>query len=79
MSTKQKRKTKKDFNIYMDYSEMKVLQKRPNLYKKPFEREKLNERIFKAIEKDPKYRKEIHVKGLDKRDSEEIFAATWLR
>ena len=77
MSIKEKRKTRKDFSIYTDSSEMAIRQNRPNLYKMPDEREKLNEHIFHLSEKSDNYLKQMRIKGLSRRISEEIAMATW--
>ena len=78
MSIKEKRKTRKDYSIYSDRSEMAVRKSRPNLYKMPDEREKLDRHLFSLSKKSDKYLKEIRIKGLDRRISEEIALTSWL-
>ena len=78
MSIKEKRKTRKDYGIYSDSSEMSLRRSRPNLYKMPAEREKLDRHIFNLSKKSGKYLKQMRVKGLSRRISEEIAMASWL-
>lgn len=78
MSIKEKRKNRKDYSIYLDREEMAIRSKRPNLYKLPEERERLERRLFNLSEKSDKYRKEIQIKGVDKRIAEEIALTSWL-
>lgn len=78
MSIKEKRKIRKDYSIYSDSLDMEIRRYRPNLYKMPAEREKLDRRLFSLSEKSDNYRKEIRIKGLKRRISEEIALANWL-
>jgi len=78
MSIKERRKTRKDYGIYLDPSEMAIRQKRPNLYKLPDEREKMDRHLFKLTQKSDKYRKEIRIKGIDRRIAKEIALTSWL-
>ncbi len=78
MSIKEKRKIRKDYSIYLDPSERALRRKRPNLYKMPDEREKLDRLLFSLSEKSDNYRKEMRIKGIDKRVSEEIALTSWL-
>lgn len=78
MSIKEKRKTRKDYSIYSDYSEIDLRSVRPNLYKRPNERERLNERLFRLSESSDNFRKEIRIKGIDNRISKEIALTIWL-
>ena len=78
MSIKEKRKTRRDYSIYSDSSEMLVRRFRPNLYKLPTEREKLDKHLFSLSKKSDNYLKETRIKGLDKRVSEEIALTSWL-
>ncbi len=78
MSIKEKRKTRKDYSIYSDYSEKNMRSTRPNLYKKPNERERLNRHLFWLGESSDNYRKEIRIKGIDNRFSKEIALTSWL-
>ena len=56
----------------MDCSEKNIRSLRPNLYKMPDEREKLDERFFKLSKSSDNYRKEISIKGIDSQLSQEI-------
>lgn len=78
MSIKEKRKTRKDCSIYSDYSELEMRRRRPNLYKMPNEREKINKYFFELSENSDIYRNEIRVKGIDNRISKEIALTSWL-
>ena len=78
MSIKEKRKTRGDYSIYSDPLDMEIRRFRPNLYKMPAEREKLDRRLFSLNEKSDKYRKEIRINGLKSRVSEEIALTSWL-
>jgi len=78
MSIKEKRKTRRDYGIYADRSDMAIRSLRPNLYKLPAEREKLDKHMFSLSKKSGKYAKEIRIKGLDNRISEEIALTSWL-
>jgi hypothetical protein len=78
MSIKEKRKTRKDYSIYSDYSDRVIRSRRPNLYKMPAEREKLDERLFRLTSKSDNYRKGIRIKGVNRRFSEEIALTSWL-
>lgn len=78
MSIKEKRKTRKDYRVYSDRSDMDMRKFRPNLYKMPAEREKLDRYLFILGKKSDNYRKEMRIKGLKKRISEEIALTSWL-
>ncbi|MBW8017202.1 MAG: hypothetical protein FVQ82_13545 [Planctomycetes bacterium] len=78
MSIKEKRKKRKDYSIYSDRSDMALRKSRPNLYKMPAEREKLDRYLFSLSKKSDNYRKEMRIKGLKKRISEEIALTSWL-
>lgn len=78
MSIKEKRKTRKDYSIYSDSFDMDIRRFRPNLYKMPAEREKLDRYLFNLSKKSDNYRKEMRIKGLKKRISEEIALTSWL-
>ena len=78
MSIKEKRKSRKDYEIYYDQDDMDMKRRRPNLYKRPAQREKLYRHLFELSTKSDKYRKELRIKGLDRRFSEEIALTSWL-
>jgi hypothetical protein len=78
MSIKEKRKTRKDYSVYSDRSDMDMRKFRPNLYKMPAEREKLDRHLFDLSKESGNYQKEMRIKGLKKRISEEIALTSWL-
>jgi len=78
MSIKKKRKSKRDLDIYNDISDIEIKRNRPNLYKKPIEREKLYWHLQKLTGRSNKYIKELRIKGLDNRSAEEIALTSWL-
>lgn len=78
MSVKEKRKTRNDYRAYSDYSEKDIRSMRPNLYKTPIEREKLDRFFFRLDKRSDNYRKEIRIKGIDSRFSKEIALTSWL-
>jgi hypothetical protein len=78
MSIKEKRKMRKDYSIYSDYSDKSIRSARPNLYKMPNERERLDKRLFRLGKSSDNFRKEIRIKGIDPRISQEIALTSWL-
>jgi hypothetical protein len=78
MSIKEKRKTRRDLSIYSDLSQKDIRSLRPNLYKMPAERERLDKHLFSLSKASDNYRKEIRIKGIDVRDSKEIALTSWL-
>lgn len=78
MSIKEKRKSRKDYRAFADSSEKNIRSLKPNLYKRPNEREELDERFFKLSKRSDNYRKEISIKGIDSQLSQEIALTSWL-
>ena len=78
MSIKEKRKTRNDYRAYSDDSEKDIRSMRPNLYKNPNERERLDRFFFRLDKRSDNYRKEIRIKGIDSQFSEEIVLTSWL-
>lgn len=78
MSIKEKRKRRKDYGIYHDEHEIEEMKFRPNLYKQHTRREKLYRHLYRLGSKDDNYIRELDIKGMDRRLTEEMALSSWL-
>ena len=72
MSIKKRRKARRDIVAYADCSEMELRRLRPNLYKKPQQRDRLYYDFFEHTPACEIHRKVVRIKGMPKRIAEEI-------
>lgn len=77
MSTKQKRKTRRDIAQFADRNGIELRKLRPNLYKSPQLRGALYDAFFERTATSRMHRRQIRIRGLPRRISEEIALTSW--